>query len=269
MTPENQLNLRSRHPDFQTFLDINENESKRVRAQYPCTLNIPYGNAPLQTLDIFPSATPNAPVLIFIHGGYWKALDKKSYSFIAEPYINNNITTCIINYQLIPNVTMKGLVNDVRSAINWILKEISHYNGNSNKIILSGHSAGGHLALLSYLSDQQIRNSTQAICSLSGIFDLAPIKNSYLNNILNLNDLDVTTFSVSNKDLSIVTCPTLISVGANETAFFIEQSKTLCTQNNSIPHIAYYEYEKLNHYEIVHKLGQTENPISKFIFDNI
>ena len=69
-----------------------------------------YGKAALQTLDIFPSTVPNSPILIFIHGGYWRALDKKSYSFIAAPFVENNVSVCILNYRLIPTVNMKMLL---------------------------------------------------------------------------------------------------------------------------------------------------------------
>ena len=202
ITPDDQLDLRSRHPDFQFFLDINENESKRIRENYPCYLDEKYGEAPLQTLDIFPSLSPNSPILIFIHGGYWRALDKRSYSFVAEPFVKNNITTCIINYRLIPSVDMGTLVSDITASVHWIQKEAARYNGRASELILCGHSAGGHLALLTYLMNESLRPNIRAICSLSGIFDLEPIKNSYLNEVLQLNENDVESYSVSNKDLS-------------------------------------------------------------------
>ena len=266
-TPENQLNLRVCHPNFQVFLDINENESERVRKNYTCFLDKKYGQEPLQTLDIFPSKVANSPILIFIHGGYWRGLDKKSYSFIAEPFVKNNLTVCVINYRLIPAVTMKTLIEDVSNAINWIIKEAHTYNGNPNKITLSGHSAGGHLALITYLINENLRANIKAICSLSGIFDLAPIKNSYLNETLLLSDNDVVDYSVLNKDLSVIKCPVLLSVGLNETDLFIEESKKLYDKNKSKALIQYYGYEGLNHYQIVHKLGEKQSPLVSFIFE--
>ncbi len=267
MTQDNQLDLRSRHPNFQYFLDINENESERVRKSHHCYLDEKYGEAPLQTLDIFPSIIPNSPIVIFIHGGYWRALDKKSYSFVAAPFVQNNLTTCIVNYRLIPSVDMETVLNDITDSINWIQKEASVYNGNPNKIILCGHSAGGHLALMTYLMNANLRSNIQAICSLSGIFDLEPIKNSSLNKVLQLEENDVEFYSVSNKDLSALKCPVLLSVGSNETNFFIEQSKNLYTQNRLEAPIEYYEYPELNHYQIVHKLGQENSPFVNFVLE--
>ena len=268
MTSNDQLNLRSRHPDYQKFLDINEIESGRVKKYYSCYLDQQYGKAALQTLDIFPANVSNSPILVFIHGGYWRSLDKESYSFVAEPFVKNNLTVCVVNYRLIPSVNMETVLNDIKEAINLIQKEAFRYNGDPNAIILSGHSAGGHLALMTYLINESLRPSIQAICSLSGIFDLSPIKNSYLNEVLQLNENDIHVFSASNKDLSVLKCPMLLSVGSGETDFFIEQSKSLYIKNRSLAPIEYYEYKQLNHYQIVHKLGQEDNPLVDFILEN-
>ncbi len=267
MTPDDQLYLRARHPDFQYFLDINENESERVRRSYPCHLDEKYGEAPLQTVDIFPSNIPGSPIVIFIHGGYWRALDKKSYSFVAAPFLKNNLSACMVNYRLMPTANMEIVLSDIAASIRWIQKEASGYNGNPNALILCGHSAGGHLALMTYLMHDHLRSSIQAICSLSGLFDLGPIKNSYLNKILQLKDDDVELYSVSNKDLSALKCPVLLSVGSNETDFFIEQSKKLYAENSSEAPIEYYEYPELNHYQIVHTLGQENSPLVNFMLE--
>lgn len=267
LTPDNQLNLRLRHPDFQKYLDINENESRRVKDRYNCHLDQKYGKEALQTLDIFPAKVSDSPILIFVHGGYWRALDKSSYSFIAEPFVKNNLTVCVVNYRLIPTVKMETVLEDIKKSINWVQNKALEYNGDSNAIILSGHSAGGHLSLMTYLMNVSLRPSIKALCSLSGIFDLQPIKNSYLNEVLQLSESDVHAFSVSNKDLSVLKCPALLSVGAGETDLFIEQSKSLYAENKSLVGLEYYEYEKLNHYQIVHKLGQEDNPLVSFILE--
>ena len=268
MTPNSQLNLRLRHPDYQKFLDINENESRRVRAQYNCNLNQKYGDAELQTIDILPANKANSPIMVFIHGGYWRALDKVSYSFVAEPFVKQNFTVFLVNYRLIPAVNMETQLKDVANAIHWIKNEAAHYNGNPDALFLSGHSAGGHLALATYLLNEDLQASIQAICSLSGIFDLAPIKNSYLNEDLQLTEEDIIAYSVSNKDLSVVMCPILLSVGSDETDFFIEQSRRLYTENRSLTSVEYHEYGDLNHYQIVHKLGQEGSPLVKFLIDS-
>ena len=269
ITPESELNLRARHPNYQTFLDFNEEESRRVEETYLCHLDQKYGPEVLQTLDVFPAKNEDSPILVFIHGGYWKALDKKSYRFVAAPFVDIGMTVVLLNYRLIPSVNMNLLVDDILKGMEWILSNAIRFNGNPDSIVLSGHSAGGHLALLIYLINEQLRKSIEAICSLSGIFDLNVIRHSYLNDVLQLNDRDVETFSVSNKDLALLGCPTLLSVGTDETDLFIEQSKALYLQNQSLASLRYHESISLNHYEIVHTLGQQESPIAQFIIRNI
>lgn len=264
-TPEDQLNLRARHPDFQTLLDFNESESRKVEESYACHLDEKYGTAALQTVDIFPAVGENCPILVFIHGGYWKALDKKSYRFIAAPYVEKGTSVFLLNYRLIPSVNMQLLLEDIRDGIDWIRSNAHVYKADPNSMILAGHSAGGHLALMAYLRNEHLRKSITAICSLSGIFDLSVIRNSYLNDELQLDDNDVEAFSVGNKDLSLLNCPTLLSVGLDETDLFIEQSKALYEQHKSTAPLSYHEYANLNHYEIVHKLGQAGSPLTQFI----
>lgn len=268
-TPEHQLNLRARHPDFQVALDFNESASEKILNQYPCHLDVPYGKDALQGLDIFPSPLPNSPVHVFIHGGYWKAFDKKSYRFIAAPFVEQNMSVCLINYRLIPSVNMQSLLQDIRDSLSWIQANISQYNGNPEDLFLSGHSAGGHLAMMAYLMYPDFQSSIKGICSLSGIFDLGPIKNSYLNQDLGLSQEDVESFSVANKDLSQLKCPTFLSVGAAETDLFIYESRNLYEQNKSQAALSYYEYPELNHYEIVHKLGEADSPLAQFILQLI
>ncbi|HAS43293.1 MAG TPA: alpha/beta hydrolase [Microscillaceae bacterium] len=259
------LNLRARHPDFQTFINYNHSESQRVKEQYHCHLNVAYGANPLQTIDIFPSKIPNSPVLIFIHGGYWRALDKSSYSFVAEPFVQHNFSVFVINYRLIPEVDLAELVQDITLAVNWVKTQAKTYQGNASAITLSGHSAGGHLALMAYLLNPALRPHIAAICSISGLFDLKPIQQSYLNEVLQLDDATVATYSPIYQDLSVVQCPFLLSVGLGETELFVKQSLNLYKKNQENQSISYLGINDLNHYQIIHELGKEESALTQFI----
>lgn len=266
-TPDDQLQLRVRHPEFQTYLDFNERESERVTTHFESHLDLKYGPSDLQGLDIFPSKQSNSPIVVFIHGGYWRALDKSSYRFVAEPFVKNNMTVCLINYRLLPAVNMETLLSDINQALVYIQKVATRFNGDPERLVLSGHSAGGHLALMAYLQNAQLRQHIRAICSISGIFDLAPIRNSYLNEELHLDKTDVARFSITGQDLSRVKCPLLLTVGADETSFFIEESKKLYAKAESSASISYYEYPALNHYQIVHKLGEKGSALVSWVID--
>lgn len=160
---------------------------------------------------------------------------------------------------------MQMLLDDIRDGIDWIRSNAHQYKADPDSLVVAGHSAGGHLALMAYLLNEHLRNSIKAICSLSGIFDLNVIRDSYLNADLQLKHSDVEAFSVSNKDLTLIDCPTLLSVGLDETDLFIEQSKALFKQNKAFAPLSYYEYPSLNHYQIVHTLGQEGSPLTQFI----
>jgi arylformamidase len=264
-TPDAQLNLRERHPDYQIFLDRNERESDRVRSQLSCTIDARYGDAPLQTFDIFPSERPNSPIFVFIHGGYWRGLDKASYSFTAERFVRNGCTACVINYRLLPVVKMQALVEDVQVSLATIRERAREYNGDPDHLILCGHSAGGHLAILAPLMNAAIRNSVQGICSISGLFDLEPIRNSSLNETLQLDAATARKFSPRHLDLSVIVCPVLLSVGASESEVFIQQSRDLFGVSQGLENFEYLECPGLNHYQMVHTLLEQEHRIPEFI----
>jgi acetyl esterase/lipase len=105
-----QYNLRERVTDFQDYIDGWETESQRVRESIECRLNVAYGDAPGQTLDVFPATGKNAPVHVFIHGGYWRALDKEYFSFVAEPLVAAGAAVLTINYALAPSVGVGEIV---------------------------------------------------------------------------------------------------------------------------------------------------------------
>ncbi|MEM7157422.1 MAG: alpha/beta hydrolase [Myxococcota bacterium] len=260
-----QLDLRARHPDFQRFLDINEQHSARVVAQVPCALDEAYGPASLQRMDVFPAQASGAPVLVFIHGGYWRALDKRSYRFTAEPFVEAGFAVFVLNYRLIPAVTMEDLVGDIDEALRWIGREGPRFGADPSALTIAGHSAGGHLALMAYLRNEALRPSIRALCSLSGIFDLEPIRGSYLDEVLQLTESDVALHSPARLDLGVVTCPTMLAVGAGETEFFIEQSRRLHEDNRDNAAFEYLACPSLNHYQVVHELGRADSAVSRFI----
>lgn len=268
ITARTQLDLRARHPEFQQYLDFNEVHSAKMRQQNDCSIDVCYGDAPLQTLDIFPSKVEHSPVLLFIHGGYWRGLDKSSYSFVAAPFVQNNFTVVNVNYRLLPMVSMTQLHQDIIQAVHWVQNNIQQYNGNAQALTISGHSAGGQLALAAYLFDESIRQSVSAICSLSGLFDLKPIQHSYLNDTLKLTDDDVERYSIINKDLSVLQCPTLLSVGGAETPLFVKQSQELFNRKAQHSKMQYLPLAELNHYQIAHELANASSPISQFILAN-
>ncbi|MCM2253748.1 MAG: alpha/beta hydrolase [Ramlibacter sp.] len=151
-----------------------------VRA-HPRELDVRYGGGPNEHLDIFPAAQPHAPVLVFIHGGYWRSLDKREHSFIAPAFTRAGACVVVPNYALCPAVTIPQITMQLVRALAWTWRNIARHGGDPRRIIVAGHSAGGHLAAMmiacvwpAYGSDLPA-DLVKGALSISGLHDLEPI----------------------------------------------------------------------------------------------
>jgi arylformamidase len=201
-----QYNNRLRVPSFMAHLQRWQADSAKARELQACMLNVAYGaGGQAQCLDIFPAVqqaqgkrVQNAPVLVFIHGGYWRSLDKFDHSFVAPAFTQAGACVVVTNYALCPQVSMAQIALQQVQALVWVYRHIAQYGGDPSRITVIGHSAGGHLAamllactwrsLAADLPKRLVRNAM----SISGLYDLAPIMASpYLQNDLRLTATQV------------------------------------------------------------------------------
>ncbi len=160
--------------------------SALVRQSSPCVLDVPYGDGGNETLDIFPllAAAAPAPVLVFIHGGYWRTLDKADHSFIAPSFTADGAMVVVPNYALCPAVSIEYIVMQVARAVAWVWQHAAEYGGDPSRIALVGHSAGGHLAsMLLSCRWKQVDEALPAqpvagALSISGLYDLEPLRHT-------------------------------------------------------------------------------------------
>lgn len=131
-------------------------------------------------LDLFvPDQVPDAPVLIFVHGGAWTSGDKNLYSFVGQAFARQGFATAVINYRLSPAVQHPAHIEDVARALSWVYKNIAQYKGNPEKIFITGHSAGGHLTALVALDEKYLQaqgltlSAVKGALPISGIYDLS------------------------------------------------------------------------------------------------
>ncbi|MEM7194216.1 MAG: alpha/beta hydrolase [Pseudomonadota bacterium] len=167
--------------------------------------DISYGEHPSETLDIFSPLAKNdavsRPVHLFFHGGYWRALHKDDFSFVANAISDTDALCVIVNYGLIPTVSMSELILQCRRSVAWVYRNIGRYGGDENRLSVSGHSAGGHIVAMlaatkwTEFGDSLPDDLIKAGVSLSGLMDLEPIRKSYLNENLDLSEKDVETNS--------------------------------------------------------------------------
>ncbi len=182
-------NNRALVPDFGRHLALWAERSARVRERENCTLDLRYGVGPGAMLDVFPSPRANAPVLVFMHGGYWRSLDKADHSFLAPAFTRCGACVVVPNYALCPQTEGRPVgVTDITlqmvEALAWVWRHIRAYGGDPNRITVAGHSAGGHLAAMlltclwsSYASDLPPRLARNAL-SISGLYELESIRRS-------------------------------------------------------------------------------------------
>ncbi len=202
--------------------------AERARAELPATLNVPYGPTLEETLDIFPADQPNAPVFVFIHGGYWRALSSKEFSGVALGLHARGITTVVINYALCPRVAIDEIVRQTRAALAWTLRHIQTYGGDPARVAIGGHSAGGHLTAMAlqtaWAEDYGLpQDPFVAAIPFSGLFDIEPLRFSYLQPQIQLDDGIIRRNSPA---FSVRPCktPLWIAWGGAESTEFARQS---------------------------------------------
>jgi arylformamidase len=207
--------------------------SGEARAELPCRLDVAYGAHPGERLDIFPAerATP-APIHVFIHGGYWQWLDKKDFSYVARAFVPAGIAAVVINYALIPTVTMAELVRQCRASIAWVYTNAASFGGDPQRITISGHSAGGHLVAMllatAWATFGLPADAVKAGAGISGLYDLEPIRLCYLNDVLGLTPDDARAHSPMHRPPKHI-APLLLPLGDREGPEYHRQSETMAS----------------------------------------
>ncbi len=263
---DDQFNLRRRHPVGRTVLLFNLVESLFAQTFLTCSLDISYGESAGQMLDIFPAKASKAPVFVFIHGGYFRALDKSQYRYIALRMAKAGHVTVLVNYNLAPKVPVSEIIRQILASFQWIRENIHRWNGDPGRIVLCGHSVGAFLAAKILQQDWPGGSGIQKAVLLSGLYDLGPMKRSYLNKDLLLTDKDVDNLSPQFGTLA-ERPDLLIAAGGNETDEFIGQSEKYSAKldaegvQNELAILP-----GINHYSMSRLLAGRRNPVIDWIF---
>jgi arylformamidase len=181
---DHQYNNRARIPQHPAILAHWTAASEQARARLAGHLDLRYGDGEGETLDLFPAQRPGAPVLIYIHGGYWRALDKRDHSFVAPAFVDAGAMVVLPNYALCPAVSVEHIVMQMVRAVAWVHRHAQTYGGDPERIVVAGHSAGGHLATMLLccrwpeVAAGLPAGLVDAALSVSGVFDLEPLRHA-------------------------------------------------------------------------------------------
>lgn len=250
------------------YIVASAERSEVTRKALSCEIDVAYGESAGQKLDVFPAANAGAPIHIFIHGGYWRSLDKHVYSNVAGPMVGAGATVVVVNYDLCPDVRVTDIVEQMRRAVGWVYRNAARFNGDAERLFVSGHSAGGHLAGMLVAtdwanSDGLPNDIIKGTAPLSGLFDIAPHRHSQLQPDIRLTEDEVKTLSPMYL-APVVTGPAIIAVGGGEPDLFHWQS--LAYAGHLRQHSIKAEYVSVgddNHFDIVDRLGDREDPLTQ------
>jgi acetyl esterase/lipase len=189
------------------------------RLAYPAKLDVPYGPEERHRWDLFPASNPTAPCLVFIHGGYWQMNTRETFAVLAEGVAAHGWSVAFPGYRLAPEASLTEIVADINAALDWLAAHGAAH-GIAGEVVVSGWSAGGHLTAMA-LRHPCVR----AGLAISGVFELGPIRDIYLNEKLRLTDEEVTALSPLR--LPVVPKPLAIAYGTRELPALVEDSRDL------------------------------------------
>lgn len=235
-----------------------EADSDAFRALHPHHLNIPYGPREKNKWDLFPAADPKAPCIVFIHGGYWQRFSRENFSsLIAGPHAMG-WSAALPGYTLAPDASLTEIVAETRAALDWLAAHRAAH-GIEGPVILSGWSAGGHLTAMCL--DHPVVTAGLAI---SGIFELGPLRDTYLDERLRLTDEEIVTLSPLR--LPMVNKPLAITYGTAELPPLVADSRAL-HRARSAAHLpgALIPFAGGNHFTIVLELQKPDGLLTRHL----
>jgi arylformamidase len=193
---DRQYNARAMISDHARIFERWKTRSQQARARLPCRLDIPYGTSAAEKIDIFPAVGRSEALLLFIHGGYWRSLDKSDFSYLAPAFNRGGVTLALPNYGLCPKVGIEDIVKQNLLAIAWLWHHGARYGVNPDRLYVAGHSAGGHLTAMmlaarwnTYMPELPF-NLVKGGLGISGIYDLEPLVHApFVNQDLKLDQM--------------------------------------------------------------------------------
>ena len=264
---EFQYNPRVSVPEYPELAKVRAAHARQVRDSAKSWLNVAYGGSPREKLDIYAADKPGGPVLVYIHGGYWRSGSKEDNCNFVPTFTRRGATVALVEYDLCPQVAVTDIVRQTRASIAWVYKNISRYAADPSKLYVSGHSAGGHLTAMALAHDwtkERMPNDLiKGAVATSGVYDLEMVMKISVQEQVHMTPQDAR----SNSPLlhpPRVKCPLIVAVGGDEPKGWQQMSEDYfqyCKQNGM--NVEYLVEPEANHYTMSEHLLDDARPLTR------
>ena len=262
---ERGYNIRQTYDDFEGYVAGLVARSAETRANADVTLDLAYDAGEQDSLDLFRCGVKDAPLHVFIHGGYWQRGSKSMYSFVCEPYLETGVDVAMLGYELCPTASMDGIVAKMRAALGWLWHHGREHGVNPDRLNLSGHSAGGHLTAMMLatefdkLGSDLPRNLIKAAIPISGLYQLDPLRKTTIGEALQLDD--ASSRRNSPHFLRPVTdAPILVALGGGETDAFHWQTNAFIDAWQPVAaKLDYFSAPEANHFGAIEQFADASS----------
>lgn len=265
---ERQYSPSSCVPALASYLELYAARSREAERLCRCKKDLRWGQRPEETFDYFPAAIPDAPLLVFFHGGYWQELSKNESLFAAPNCVANGIAFAAIDYALAPKARLETIVDQCRRAIASLHGQAKTLGFDARRIYVAGSSAGAHLAAMLLPEGWQADFGLPAgvvagAVLLSGVYDLEPLVGTYIDAALHLTAADVASLSPARLKPGRPV-KTIVAWAENETAEFQRQSRSFACklQTGGFP-VSMLEVAGTNHFDIVFELADPHTQLGR------
>ena len=272
---DREYNVRLLRDDFDDIVAGWFARSEAFREGAEARLDLAYGPGERERLDLFLCGDRDAPLLFYIHGGYWQRGDKAMYSFVAEPFVENGVNVAVVNYELCPAGSIGGITAQIRGALAWLWREADGLGFARERIHVTGHSAGGHLTAMAMatdwpsLGDGLPGDLVKGGIPISGLYELEPLRRTTINDAVAMDADEAAAYSPQFL-VPATMAPALVVVGGGETSQFHRQTERFIAAwaGHGVP-VEHLVVPEVDHFDVVNRLTDSTSDFFSRVLERL